>query len=73
MKEAKSKIVNLNTDDFTLNCILCGGDIDLSLTAHRNSLHKVIGFVVACKDCQPELCKYRVSLFAEEATNGHKS
>ena len=58
----ENKMGNLNTDDSVLKCILCGGDIDLSLTAHRNSLHKVIGFVVACKDCQPELSKYRITM-----------
>ena len=59
---AENKMGNLNTDDFTLQCILCGGDTNLSLTAHRNSLRKVIGFVVACKDCQSELSQYGITI-----------
>lgn len=46
---------NRNEDDFTINCIVCGSDAELNLTAFRNSLGKVVGWVFACKECQPTL------------------
>lgn len=49
------EVGNLNQDDFTLQCILCGIDQGLTLTAHRNSIGKVCGFLMACKECQPHL------------------
>lgn len=46
---------NKNKDEFTIACALCGTDAVLTLTAHRNTLGKVTGWIVACTDCQKEL------------------
>ena len=51
----KCELGNRNKDDFTINCIVCGSDAELSLTASRNTLGKVVGWVFACNDCQPDL------------------
>ena len=51
------KIGNKNPDGFRLTCIACGGDSDITLTAFRNSLGKVSGWLVACEECQPAISK----------------
>lgn len=51
------KIGNKNTDSFKLTCIACGGDSNLTLTAFRNSLGDVTGWIVACEECQPDISK----------------
>ena len=48
-------IGNKNKDNFTLACALCGTDAELTLTAHRNTLGEVTGWIVACVECQGEL------------------
>ncbi len=56
------EIGNENSNDFKLTCIACGGGCDLTLTAFRNSLGKVTGWIVACVECQPEISKdYKIT------------
>ena len=51
-----SKISNLNEDSFEMECILCGRGECLTNIAHRNSEHgKVVGFVMACRDCREKV------------------
>lgn len=49
------KVGNRREVDFELACIICGAKDDLSLTAFRNTLNFVTGWIVSCKGCQPVL------------------
>ncbi len=61
------KIGNKNTDSFELHCIACGIDSNLTLTAFRNSLGEVTGWIVSCTDCQPDMSKdYEITLQKQE-------
>ena len=67
-----NNIGNKNTDNFTLACSICGTDADLTLTAHRNTLREVTGWIVACNECQPGLGSMNWKLERLEVTNEHR-
>ena len=49
------KVGNTSKEDYCLACVLCGVTDGLTLTAHRNQLGKVCGWLVACIKCQESL------------------
>lgn len=62
------KIGNKNEDSFKLTCIACGGGLDVTLTAFRNSLGDVTGWLVACEECQPAISKEYEIIFQPKVT-----
>jgi len=74
-KEAREKIANpidrvgnLSGDEYSLSCVRCGSINDLHQVAFRNVNKRVIGYVFACRGCEPlifgkslaEILDYRV-------------
>jgi len=49
-----STVGNKNTDDLTLECIVCGRAEAIALVAHRNK-ERIVGFIGVCPDCREQV------------------
>ena len=56
------KIGNENEASFLMACVKCGTTEEITLTAHRDTLGHVTGWLVACEYCQKSLCKDRLEI-----------
>jgi len=41
--------------NYNLQCVFCGVDKNLTLTAHRNDKKYITGFVVVCENCRKNI------------------
>lgn len=62
MGETMGNAGNKNEDEFRLCCVLCDNTANLTLTAHRNAMGFVVGWLVGCTICQPQLSEKRVKI-----------
>lgn len=57
MTDTKLNILGNKNEEtnYNLQCVFCGVDKNLTLTAHRNDKKYITGFVVVCENCRKNI------------------